>query len=102
MAKRELLKIIKSYLRVLISEGYDIKEAYLFGSYAKKTENKDSDIDIAVVLGSIEDYFDTLVELMKLRHKVNINIEPHPISANDFLSHPLFNEIKKFGIKISF
>lgn len=100
MAKRELLKIIRQYITLIKANGYNVKSVYLFGSYAKNNNNDDSDIDIAIILNNVNDYFDTLVELMKLRREINLYIEPHPIAEKDFKSHPLFEEINKVGYKI--
>jgi len=101
MAKRELFKIVREYIKIIRLNGYNVRNAYLFGSYAKNKATSESDIDIAVILKEVDNYFDTQVELMKLRRKVNIYIEPHPIAEKDFNTHPLFNEIKKAGLKIS-
>lgn len=102
MAKRELLKIIKQYISIIRLKGYQVSSVYLFGSYAKNSSTSESDIDIAVIIENVNDYFETRVELMKLRRNVNLYIEPHPIDVKDFKSHPLFNEITKAGLKISF
>lgn len=100
MAKRELFKIIKEYIAFVKTKGYEVTDAYLFGSYAKNKANAESDIDVAVILKNVDNYFDTQVELMKLRRDISIFIEPHPISKKDFREHPLYNEINKYGLKI--
>ena len=100
MSKRELFKIIRRYISHIKSKGFEVKSAYLFGSYAKDKANSESDIDIAIILKNVDDYFDTRVELMKLRRNINLYIEPHPISETDFKHHPLFNEINKYGLKV--
>ena len=53
---------------------------YLFGSYAKGTNNDDSDIDVAVVINSEENTFDLLVELMT--YTQNIDLVPHLLIKN--------------------
>jgi uncharacterized protein len=100
MAKRELFKIIREYIAFIRAKGYEVTDAYLFGSYAKNKANAESDIDVAVILKEVDNYFDTQVELMKLRRNINIYIEPHPISKKDFKEHPLFDEINKYGLKV--
>ena len=35
---------------------YGIKNAYLFGSYAKNTATEDSDVDLLMDLGEVKDY----------------------------------------------
>ena len=100
MAKGKLFKIVKDYIGQLRESGYKVKSAYLFGSYAKDTQYPESDIDIAIILQNVDNYFDTQVELMKLRRKINIYIEPHPIAESDFKTHPLYNEITQYGLKV--
>jgi len=100
MDKGEALKIAKLYIDS-ISSRYNIKQAILFGSFAKGTNHKDSDIDIAIVINNIVDIIDTQIEMMKLRRKIDLRIEPHPFKIDDFnQSNPVVNEIIKFGIQI--
>ncbi|AAM23974.1 putative nucleotidyltransferase [Caldanaerobacter subterraneus subsp. tengcongensis MB4] len=58
---KEVEEIFRSNLSYL-QEKYDIKLVYVFGSYAKGTNRKNSDLDIAVLLGG--DY--TLFEKLEL------------------------------------
>jgi predicted nucleotidyltransferase len=100
MDKSEAIKIAKVYVDS-ISSRYNIKDAILFGSFAKGTNHKDSDIDIAIVINNIVDIIDTQIEMMKLRRKIDLRIEPHPFMIDDFnQSNPVVNEIIKFGIQI--
>jgi predicted nucleotidyltransferase len=100
MDKSEAIKIAKVYVDS-ISSRYNIKDAILFGSFAKGTNHKDSDIDIAIVINNIVDIIDTQIEMMKLRRKIDLRIEPHPFMVSDFNeSNPVVNEILKYGITI--
>ncbi len=100
MDKGEALKIAKAYIDS-ISTRYNIKQAILFGSFAKGTNHDDSDIDIAIIVNNIVDIIDTQIEMMKLRRKIDLRIEPHPFMLSDFnQSNPVVNEILKFGIPI--
>ena len=100
MDKNEALKIAKAYIDSISSQ-YSIKDAILFGSFAKGTNHKDSDIDIAIVINNIVDIIDTQIELMKLRRKIDLRIEPHPFMISDFnQNNPVVHEILKFGIPI--
>lgn len=47
---KEVEEVFKRNLQYL-KEKYDIKLIYIFGSYAKGTNKKNSDLDIAVLLG---------------------------------------------------
>ncbi|RLD22510.1 MAG: nucleotidyltransferase domain-containing protein, partial [Bacteroidetes bacterium] len=78
MVNKSILETSKRFVGQ-ISEEMDVKKAYLFGSFAKGLEKKDSDIDIAIVIGNMNDFFGTQMQLMKLRRKVDLRIEPHPI-----------------------
>lgn len=100
MDKGEALKIARVYIDS-ISTRYSIKQAFLFGSFAKGTNHEDSDIDIAIIVNNIVDIIDTQIDLMKLRRRIDLRIEPHPFLVSDFnQSNPVVNEILKYGIAI--
>ena len=100
MDKREALNIASTYIDS-ISSKYIISQAILFGSFAKGTNHDDSDIDIAIVVNNGLDIIDTQIDLMKLRRKIDLRIEPHPFMIGDFNnSNPVVNEILKYGIII--
>lgn len=97
----EVMQNIKKYIEE-ISKHYNIKEVYLFGSYAKGTNHKDSDIDIAVIISSDNNLFDLMVELMMLTQNIDLRIEPHPIKVEDFEEgNPFVQEIIDTGIKVA-
>ena len=97
MDKRDALEVAVAYANA-VGLKYDFVKIILFGSYAKGTYTKDSDIDIAVVLKDYNNRFDTQLELMRLRRKIDSRIEPHPFREKDFeITNPLVNEIIKHG-----
>jgi uncharacterized protein len=101
MDKKGAIKTLKSYLSFLCENNIDVREAYLFGSYAKGVFDENSDIDVAVVIGNLKNRFDMQVKLMVLRRKDESIIEPHPFSEEDFRSlYPFAEEIKRTGIKL--
>jgi predicted nucleotidyltransferase len=101
MDKKQAIKIAKKYIESL-SNRFEIQSVMLFGSYAKGTQNVDSDIDIAIVIKHVNDIIDTQVELMKLRRKIDLRIEPHPFDSKDFnLTNPVVSEILKYGVDIN-
>ena len=98
MDKRRALKIAKQFVETLPKE-YAVKKAFLFGSYAKGSAHDYSDIDVALVLKKCESRYETMVKLMLIGMKLDISIEPHPMSEKDFKEgSSLINEIKKHGI----
>jgi len=65
-SKDRLNKIINSFLEE-IQKKYRIDNAYLYGSFAKGTFNKWSDIDIAIVSSDFSgDLFEDRLALMRL------------------------------------
>jgi len=63
-----------------VNERFKPKAIYLYGSQAKGTANKYSDIDIAVVIepiNNIHKHIDLLSELMSIASDFEENIEPN-------------------------
>ena len=76
MDKNEVISIVSKY-KVLVSRHFSIDSMILFGSYAKGNQNDDSDIDVAVVVNSIDrDFFSYAPLLWKLRREIDDRIEP--------------------------
>lgn len=100
MDKKDVLNIAREFASV-IKKNYDCKQVFLFGSYAKGTNQEESDIDIAVILREFENPMDIQLELMRLRRKIDSRIEPHPFREKDFnMTNPVANEILKYGQRI--
>jgi predicted nucleotidyltransferase len=100
MVDKGIIETAKKYI-MIIPKDLGLKKAYLFGSFAKGNEKEASDIDIALIVENMTDFFSTQRQLMKLRRQIDLRIEPHPIKAQDFNSlDPFSNEIKKTGIEI--
>lgn len=100
---KEIADIVDKYIAI-VKENYDVVAIILFGSYAKGTENEDSDIDIAVVTDDIKtDKFDEEVKLTLLRRKIDSRIEPHIIKVDDYENDetPFVVEVKNTGIKVA-
>ena len=98
-------EIIDSVNRFIeeIKKQYDVTAIILFGSYAKGTENEDSDIDIAVISDDFDDIYDCMAILMGMTWDIDARIEPHPIKKKDFdeVSDYFVKEIKDTGIKVA-
>ena len=99
MDKREVIKKLTKYKK-LISDQLEFEELILFGSYANGTNHKDSDIDVAIVVDSIEgDFFSIRPILWKIRRKVDDRIEPLILERQHDESGFL-SQIEKTGIVI--
>jgi uncharacterized protein len=100
MVAETAIDIAKKYLKLLPRE-MAVKKAYLFGSYVKGKQSKISDIDVAIVVGSSIDILDLQMQMLRLRRKVDLRIEPHPIKEKDFISlNPFADEIMQSGIEL--
>ncbi len=99
---REIMKSIQKYIEK-ISQFYNIEAIILFGSYAKGTENENSDIDIAIISSDFKDIIEDGAKLIGFTWKIDTRIEPHPITTEDYknVSNPFVKEVMNTGIKVA-
>jgi len=85
------------------NSGIHFREAWIFGSYIKGSQNENSDIDLAIVLDDSDvNLFDTEVKLKIIRKGEETIIEPHVFTNSDFnTNNPFFQQIVNNGLKIS-
>jgi len=105
MVKSEIdidIDIINSIHRYIeeVRQYYKIDSVILFGSYAKGTNHRDSDIDIAVISSDIKNEFEDGVVLLKLTWNIDTRIEPHAFSKEKLNENPFVDEIMKTGIEL--
>lgn len=106
MVKKTINKDIVESVNKFVEEikkQYNVTEIILFGSYAKGTENEDSDIDIAVISDDFDDIYDCMAILMGMTWDIDARIEPHPIKKKDFdeVSDYFIKEVIDTGIKVA-
>lgn len=102
MAERnDEVKKIVTYFLDEVRKKYSIDRAYLYGSFAKGTSNKWSDIDIAIISPDFsDDLFEERLNLMQLAASIDDRIEPKPYKRELFVRNdPLVDEIQKNGIQ---
>lgn len=100
MGKREVIRKLRQY-KLLVSSHFDVDKVILFGSYANGTQRTDSDIDVAIVVNSINsDFFSYAPLLWKLRLEVDNRIEP-VLLINGKDESGFLHEILKTGLVIS-
>lgn len=100
MVDESVLNMVKLYLQKIPAD-LELKKAYLFGSYAKGSQHPESDIDIALVIGKMDNFFTVQMQLMRLRRDIDLRIEPHPIWEGDFnIQNPFAYEIQRTGLKL--
>lgn len=97
-----IMESIKKYIEK-ISQYYKVEAIILFGSYAKGTENEDSDIDIAIISSDFSDIIEDGAKLIGLTWKIDTRIEPHPITTEDYekISNLFIKEVINTGIYVN-
>jgi predicted nucleotidyltransferase len=99
MDKNEVIGIVSAYA-LLLKPHFALNKVILYGSYARNESNDRSDIDVAVVVNSVEgDYFTYTPLLWKLRRRIDSRIEPVLFVANEDESGFL-EEILSYGIEV--
>jgi len=99
MDKREVIDKLSKY-KILVSNYFDVEKVVLFGSYAKGNQTEDSDIDVAIIVNSLDQDFFTYAPLLwKLRRDVDDRIEPILIEKNHDESGFL-HEVLAYGLII--
>ena len=100
MDNREIIEKLIRYKK-LVSAYFDVDKVVLYGSYAKGNANENSDIDVAIIVNSInQDFFSYAPILWKLRREIDDRIEPILIEKNNDESGFLI-EIMRTGLVIN-
>ena len=105
LSKDEVMKIAKGFLQRIRAE-HDIRQAYLYGSFAKGITRDYSDVDVAVVLGSSdkseESPFDESFIIFHEAQKYNSLLEVVCFVQEEFDQDggALVKQIKKEGIRL--
>ena len=95
--REDIIKKAQKYAD-LIRQYVDAEKIVLYGSFAKGNGDDNSDIDIAIIVNSIDDdYLSVSALLNRLTRNVDFRIEPVLLDANDdrsgFLSSVLLTGI---------
>lgn len=105
LSKDEAMKMAGDFIK-LIRKKHDVREAYLFGSFATGTANDYSDIDLALVLGTLagseDSPFDEDFYIFHEAQKYNSLLEVVCFLQHDFDrgATALAKKIKKEGVKL--
>jgi predicted nucleotidyltransferase len=104
MVKKEVITLIREFLRRLFQEGIIIDKAYLYGSWASGKENQDSDIDVMLISEMYDNNDDRVVgKTWRISRSVDVRIEPYTVGKKRFLSDkfsPLLQVVKQEGLEI--
>jgi len=82
-----------------------IRKMFLYGSYAAGHPDKESDIDIGVVLDSSKttDLYSAGLHLWRIAHSIDVKIEPFCILSDEYEScepASILAEIKRTAVSI--
>ncbi|OPY07854.1 MAG: Nucleotidyltransferase domain protein [Syntrophaceae bacterium PtaB.Bin095] len=98
----ETIETVRRFVRLVKNANIKVEKVVIFGSYAKGTAGKWSDVDLAIVS---EDFsgidFNDHKKLVPFLLKSDSKIEPHPFRPEDFTEDNAFaREIMKSGIEL--
>ncbi len=105
MSKDEVIQMAKKFLDQVRGK-YDVRDAYLFGSFAKGTPADYSDVDLAIILGGPpgleQSLFDESFMIFHEAQEFNSRLEVvcFPQEEFDQDGGALARQIKKEGIKL--
>jgi predicted nucleotidyltransferase len=88
MADAAVVESIQNYLHAVVKKGIPVRFGVLFGSYAKGTEHKWSDIDLLVVSPIYDDKeqrtHENWADLWAIAAHTDVRIEPIPVGEKQF------------------
>lgn len=103
MKDPSVLRSAAKFRRVIENAGIPVERMIIFGSHARGTARKESDIDLAVVSPVFgKDDVEEMQMLFKKTHLADVRIEPFPLSPEAFASDnsPIVEEIRAYGIAV--
>jgi predicted nucleotidyltransferase len=105
LSKDEVIKIVNGFLEI-VRDKHDVREAYLFGSFAKGTAKEYSDVDLAIIIGSPDSFeespFDENFKIFHEAQEYNSLLEVVCFRQEEFDQDggSLVKRIKKEGIRL--
>jgi predicted nucleotidyltransferase len=104
MAKKEVITLIRKFLKRLFQEGIPIEKAFLYGSHARGEQDEDSDIDVMLVSEVYDENDDrTVGKTWRISMSIDTRIEPYTVGKQRFLTDefsPLLQIVKEEGLEI--
>jgi predicted nucleotidyltransferase len=102
LARDRVTKHVSDLLRALEADNVTITAAYVYGSYAEGTADRDSDIDVAVVAPDLSgDRLEDWVRLTTIGAHIDARFEVVGFRPEQFRDeNPLVWEVKTSGIRV--
>lgn len=100
--------VLREFAHCLLTADYgNLSNIYLFGSYAKRTYAKRSDVDLAIITEKKDPNLELVAADMseKLRRRFGLELQPHFFTKEEFerlkkSGHKLVRDIVKDGIRL--
>lgn len=87
MAKKQITRIIKKFIKAIQEKDIKVEATIVFGSYAQNKADENSDIDVAVISPDFgKDFLNESILLKKISMNVDYNISPRPYSLEEYHS----------------
>lgn len=103
MTRESLRQLARRYKIALVKNNIPVSAIYLFGSYARGTARKGSDVDFCVVSDAFgRDDFNEMVTINQIAKHVSAEIEAFPVAEKELKekSNPFIKEALKNGEKM--
>ena len=98
-----IIKLTKSFRKLLEDDNILVDSMIIFGSQAKGNARPESDIDVCVVSPSFgkNDVLEMQM-LFKKARKIDSRIEPYPMNSVNLkaINNPIVGEIVKWGVLV--
>ena len=99
LSKDEALNLVRKYKQAIAPWFNNKAKVMMFGSYSKGFPNPWSDIDVAVILPTLQgDWLNTSVALGREGHKVSLLLEPVLMAEDEW--SPLYDDVMQTGIAV--
>ncbi len=96
----DVVRIFRRNIESLLS----VKRVFIFGSFAKGTFTENSDIDVCVIAGNVDNNFLAELKIVPTILMSDVRIEPVVFSEEEYLevdTFGLLKEVKENGIEIT-
>ncbi|MFA5994954.1 MAG: nucleotidyltransferase domain-containing protein [Patescibacteria group bacterium] len=100
---KKIINSINAFVKDIETDNIPVKQVYLFGSYAKGTQHRWSDVDVCIISAKFKQPWQALQYLWQKRPKnLDPMIEPVGFCPKDFsvITSSLVAEIKQNGVRI--
>lgn len=99
LTRDEALAIVREYKRIISPRFNGQMKVYMYGSYSKGYANPWSDIDVAVIVPTIEGgWLNVSTDISLDAIKLNTLIEPVLMQENE--PSPLYRDVMRTGIAV--